>query len=54
VAEGLGDPTVINKLSVYEATISEAHMPIDDEGNIGRWHGCGVRCSREEIDAFPP
>ena len=54
IAEGLSDPTVINKLSVYEATISEDDMPIDYEGNRGRWHGYGVRCSREEIDALQP
>ncbi len=54
VAEGLSDPTVINKLSVYEATISEANMPIDYEGHVGRWHGYRVSCSREEIDALQP
>jgi hypothetical protein len=27
-------------------------MPIDYEENVGRWHGYGVRCSREEIDAL--
>jgi len=36
IAEGLSDPTVINRLSVYEATISEDDMPIDYEGNRGR------------------
>ena len=54
IAEGLSDPTVINKFSVYEATISEDNMPIDYEGNIGRWHGYGVKCSREEINALQP
>lgn len=54
IAEGLSDPTVIDKFSVYEATISENNMPIDYEGNIGRWHGYGARCSREEIDALQP
>lgn len=54
IAEGLTDPTVIKNFSVYEATISEANKPIDYEGTIGRWHGYGVRCSREEIDALQP
>jgi len=54
IAEGLSDPTTINKFDVYEATISEANLPIDYEGNIGRWHGYGIRCSREEIDALQP
>ena len=54
IAEGLSDPTVIGKFSIYSATISEDNMPIDYEGNIGRWHGYGVRCSREEIDALQP
>jgi hypothetical protein len=52
IAEGLSDPTIVGRFSVYEATISEANMPIDYDGNIGRWHGYGVRCSREEIDAL--
>ncbi len=54
IAEGLRDPTVINNFSVYEATISEDNMPIDYEGNLGRWYGYGVRCSREEIDNLQP
>jgi len=54
IAEGLSDPTVINKFSVYRASISEDNMPIDYEGNVGRWHGYSVRCSREEISALQP
>jgi len=52
IAEGLSDPTIIDKFSVYKATITEDNMPIDYEGNIGRWHVYEVRCSREEIDAL--
>lgn len=29
-------------------------MPIDYEGNVGRWHIYQVRCSREEINALQP
>jgi hypothetical protein len=54
IAEGLSDPTIINEFSVYEATISEDIMPINYQGNIGRWHGYGVICSREEINALQP
>jgi hypothetical protein len=36
VAEGLSDPTVINKFSVYKAGITEDNLPIDYEGNEGR------------------
>ena len=54
IAEGLSDPTIINKFSVYKATITKDNMPIDYEGNIGRWHGYEVRCSREEIDVLQP
>ena len=54
VAEGLSDPTIIGKFSVYEATISEDNLPIDYEGNVGRWHVYGILCSREEIDALQP
>lgn len=44
IAEGLSDPAIINKLTVYG----------DYEGHTGRWHGYDVRCSREEIDALQP
>jgi hypothetical protein len=36
VAEGLSDPTVINKFSVYKVGITEDNLPIDYEGNEGR------------------
>jgi hypothetical protein len=52
IAEGLSDPTVINKFTVYKALITEDNMPIDYKGNVGRWHGYDVRCSRKEIDAL--
>ncbi|MFQ5837440.1 MAG: hypothetical protein ACE5HJ_01490 [Thermoplasmata archaeon] len=54
IAEGLSDPTVINKLSVYKAVITDDNMAIDYEGNVGRWHIYYVKCSREEIDALQP
>ena len=52
IAEGLSDPMIINKFSVHKATITKDNMPIDYQGNIGRWHGYEVRCSREEINAL--
>jgi hypothetical protein len=54
IAEGLSDPTIINKFTVYRASISKDSMPIDYEGHVGRWHSYNVRCSREEIDALQP
>ena len=54
IAEGLGDPTVINRSTVYAASISEDNMPLDYEGNVGRWHIYYVEYSREEIDALQP
>jgi len=27
---------------------------LGEKGNVGRWHGYGVRCSREEIGALQP
>ncbi len=39
IAEGLSDPTIINKFSVYKVMITKDNMPVDYEGNIGRWHG---------------
>jgi hypothetical protein len=54
IAEGLIDPTVINKFSVYKAEISKDGMAIDYIGNFGRWHIYYVKCSKEEIDALQP
>jgi len=34
IAEGPSDPTIINKFSVYKATISEDNKPVDYEGNV--------------------
>jgi len=36
IAEGLSDPTVINKFFVYKAVITKDNVPVDYEGNIGR------------------
>ncbi len=33
IAEGLSDPMIINKFSVYKATITKDNMLIDYEGN---------------------
>jgi hypothetical protein len=54
IAEGLSDPTTVGRFTIYEAMITRDNMPLDYEGNIGRWHGYGVRCSREEIDSLQP
>ena len=54
IAEGLSDPTVINKFAVYKASITEDGMPVDYEGHSGRWHLYHVRCSRKEIDELQP
>ena len=52
IAEGLSDPTIINKFSIIGASISKDDLPIDYKGNVGRWHGYDVRCTRKEIDAL--
>lgn len=52
IAEGLSDPTITNKFSIHGASISKDDLPIDYKGNLGRWHGYEVSCSREEIDAL--
>jgi hypothetical protein len=36
IAEGLGDPAIINDFTVCEATITEHNMPIDYEEHAGR------------------
>jgi len=52
IGEGLSDPMIINKFCVYGASISRDGMLIDHKGNVGRWHGYYVRCSRGEIHAL--
>ena len=54
IAEGLFDPTVIDKFAVYKATITEDAMPIDYDGHFGRWHIYYVMCSKKEIDELQP
>jgi hypothetical protein len=54
IAEGLSDPAVINKFSVYKAEISRDGMAVDYKGNVGRWHLYKVKCSKEEINALQP
>jgi len=50
IAESLDDPTLLNAFLVYKARITEDNMPLDYEGNTGRWHIYYVRCSRDEIE----
>jgi len=52
IAEGLSDPTIINKCSVSKVEITEDNMPIDYEGNVGRWHCYKLECSRKQIDTL--
>ena len=54
VAEGLHDPTVINKFAVYKAEITADGMPIDYDGHLGRWHMYYVTCSKKEIGELQP
>jgi hypothetical protein len=54
VAEGLRDPTVVNRFTIYKAGISEDNLPIDCEGHVGRWHWYDVKCSEDEIAALQP
>lgn len=54
IAEGLGDPTLINTFAVYKARITEDGVPIDYEGHLGRWHIYHVTCSKKEIDEIQP
>ena len=54
IAEGLDDPAIINKFTVYKTRITKDDMPIDYEGHLGRWHIYHVMCSRAEIDELQP
>ena len=51
IAEGLKDPTLVNKLTVYRARVSEEGVPIDYEGHLGRWHLYWIQADRETISA---
>jgi len=54
IAEGLNDPTIINRFTIYRAEITKNGMPIDYEGHFGRWHIYYVMCFKEEIDKLKP
>jgi len=54
IAEGLNNPTLINKFLIYRATITEDGMAIDYRGNVGRWHIYYVKCSRKELTLYNP
>ena len=54
ISEGLSDPTIINNFTVYRVEITRDGMPVDYEGNFGRWHLYHVTCSRKEIDNLQP
>lgn len=38
ISESLKDPTILNDIKCYQIRITEANLPIDEDGNIGRWH----------------
>lgn len=38
IAEGLKDPTLVNQLCVRRAEITAEDLPVDVDGNTGRWH----------------
>ena len=52
VAEGLSDPSIVNKCGVVGASITDEDKPIDYEGNKGRWHIYWIECERETIEEF--
>jgi hypothetical protein len=49
IAEGLKDPTLVNKLQVYRAEITDEGVPIDYEGHTGRWHLYWIHADEETI-----
>jgi hypothetical protein len=50
IAEGLKDPTLINNLHIVQAHISRDEQPIDEDGNLGRWHLYWVDVTTAEIN----
>jgi hypothetical protein len=49
IAEGLDEPSVINRLRVYRAEITQEGAPLDYEGSLGRWHLYWVEVDEEMI-----
>jgi hypothetical protein len=49
IAEALKDPTLVNKLRVHRALITDEGAPIDYEGHAGRWHLYWIDADQETI-----
>lgn len=52
ISESLKDPTILNDLKCYKIRITEADLPIDENGNIGRWHMYWIETSKPPVDLF--
>jgi hypothetical protein len=50
IAEGLRDPTIVNRLPVYRAFISGDDLELDDRGARGRWHLYWVVVADGDVD----
>lgn len=50
IEKGLDGPIILNDFKVYRVRITEYGVPIDYEGNVGRWRIYYVRCTRDEIN----
>jgi hypothetical protein len=51
IAEGLRDPTLVNRLRVYRAEVTDEGVPIDYEGQTGRWHLYWIEADEETASA---
>ncbi len=49
IAEGLRDPKIINNLRVVGAHITADDLPVDEDGNRGRWHLYWIDAAPEDI-----
>ena len=52
IAEGVCDPTIIDKFAVYKAMITKDGMPIDYDDHFGRWHIYHVTCSKRRLMSY--
>jgi hypothetical protein len=52
IAESLADPTLLNRLRVYRAWVTDDGLRVDATGRIGRWHLYWVVVSDADIGAI--
>lgn len=52
IAEGLKDPTILNKYKCFKFRITKDNLPLDDKGSLGRWHMYWIEAPSSDFDIF--